>query len=170
MRKSPRIHPDRAARRARDHRRARRHRLFRSPDRCIAKSREAACLNNLRSLGVGLESYLQDHNQIMPDLADRPRVENRRCPGARNRAAALSRISDAFHCPPIKEFEKSGCSYIWNNTQSGRHISKLVLLRHQGPPGQDPADHRQGILASRRHQFPLRRPHSSNKARFAAGN
>ena len=32
----------------------------------LARSREAACLTQLRSLGVALEGYLQDHNRILP--------------------------------------------------------------------------------------------------------
>ena len=34
----------------------------------LASSREAACLNNLRTLGVGLEGYIQDHQRRMPDI------------------------------------------------------------------------------------------------------
>jgi len=40
----------------------------RSPGSFIAKSREASCLNNLRSLGVGLQTYIQEHNNHLPTL------------------------------------------------------------------------------------------------------
>ena len=35
----------------------------------VAKSREAACLGNLRGIGAGLQAYLSDHNNRLPVLA-----------------------------------------------------------------------------------------------------
>ncbi|MFN6045214.1 MAG: type II secretion system protein, partial [Verrucomicrobiota bacterium] len=35
----------------------------------LAKSREAACIGQLRNIGSALQSYLQDHQQKLPDIA-----------------------------------------------------------------------------------------------------
>ena len=80
--------------------------------------------------------------------------------GARNRPAPLSANRPTPSTAPqtTKEFEKSGSSYIWNTTQSGTPRLRACTSSASRPAGQDPAHHRQGILASRRHQFPLRRP------------
>ena len=34
----------------------------------LRASQKAGCLANLQQIGIGLESYLQDHNQRMPEL------------------------------------------------------------------------------------------------------
>ena len=37
--------------------------------RMVQKGRSTACLGNLRQLGVALNLYLGEHNQVMPVLA-----------------------------------------------------------------------------------------------------
>ena len=34
----------------------------------VRASHRAGCLSNLQQIGIGLEAYLQDHNQRMPEL------------------------------------------------------------------------------------------------------
>ncbi len=135
----------------------------------IAKSHEAACLGNLRSLGVALQSYLQEHNQIMPDLQSNRSSKN-------DEVAVLDTVllpyldsPEAFKCPADKtDFEKTGSSYVWNKTQSNRPISDLYFFdvredliplvfdgeaRHPSGTNILSADYR-----------------SSNKPRFVTGN
>jgi prepilin-type processing-associated H-X9-DG protein len=46
---------------------------------------------------------------------------------------------DAFRCPQDKkEFEKSGSSYLWNNTQNGRHVTKLSFFGIEDRPEKIP--------------------------------
>jgi hypothetical protein len=80
--------------------------------------------------------------------------------------------SDAFRCPQDRdEYIKSGCSYAWNSTLSGRRVSQLEFF---------------GIDANRPQQIPLIADKedwhpsgtnilyadmsSANQLRFTAGN
>lgn len=95
----------------------------------VAKSREATCLGNLRSLGVGLQSYLQEHGDIMPPLVV----------GRASKSEDLAVLdtvllpyldnSEVFQCPadPL-QFAKTGSSYSWNSLQSGKHVSNLYFF------------------------------------------
>ncbi len=95
----------------------------------IGKSREAACLNNLRSLGTGLQGYLQDHNNIMPDLQIARSSKNDDIPVLDTVLLPYLGSPDAFRCPAdSKEFEKTGSSYNWNHLQSKRHVNDLYFF------------------------------------------
>jgi prepilin-type N-terminal cleavage/methylation domain-containing protein len=99
----------------------------------IARSHRAACLGNLRQIGVGLESYLQDHNQRMPDIAAGRRSKADDTPVLETELASYLPDPEQFHCPADHEhFERSGCSYLWNSSQSGRHRLSLVFFGKEG--------------------------------------
>lgn len=94
----------------------------------VAKSREASCLNQLRSLGVGLESYLQDHQQILPDLQAGRKSKTEDVAVIETVLLPYIESPDAFKCPQDSvEFERSGSSYLWNFTQSRRRITDLYF-------------------------------------------
>ena len=83
----------------------------------VAKSREATCIGNLRSLGVALQSYLQDHNDKMPNLLMGRASKSEDV--AVLDTVLLAYVGDpkVFHCPEDKvEFEK---------TRSEEHTSEL---------------------------------------------
>jgi prepilin-type N-terminal cleavage/methylation domain-containing protein/prepilin-type processing-associated H-X9-DG protein len=101
----------------------------------VAKSREAACLGNLRSIGAGLQAYLSDNNPRLPVLAlgrenktsDEPVIETVLLPYVGG--------EDVFRCPADKDqFAKTGSSYHWNVTQNGLHITKLSFLGVEDRP------------------------------------
>jgi prepilin-type N-terminal cleavage/methylation domain-containing protein/prepilin-type processing-associated H-X9-DG protein len=95
----------------------------------IAKSHEAACIGNLRSLGVALQSYLQEHNQIMPDLAIGRASKTEDIAVLDTVLLPYLDSPDVFHCPADKEdFEKTGSSYVWNSSQNNRPISDLYFF------------------------------------------
>jgi prepilin-type N-terminal cleavage/methylation domain-containing protein len=95
----------------------------------LAKSREAACLGQLRSLGVGLQAYLDDHQQTMPELAVARESRNEDLPVLETVLLPYVGSADAFQCPHDKvEFAKTGSSYAWNSTQSGRRVSQLMFF------------------------------------------
>ena len=99
----------------------------------MARSRSAACISNLRQIGVGLEAYLQDHAQTMPDIAAGRKSKGEDTPVLETELAAYLSNPEGFHCPADHEvFEKSGNSYIWNSTQSGRHRNKLEFFGKSG--------------------------------------
>ena len=101
----------------------------------MAKSRSASCIGNLRSIGVAIEGYLQDHNQIMPDLEAGRRWLDEEVPVLDTELADYLPDPGVFRCPADKtEFTASGCSYLWNQTQSGRHRLKLSFLGAEGTP------------------------------------
>lgn len=95
----------------------------------IAKSRETACLGNLRSLGVALQSYLQDHNDFMPNLEIGRASKTETIDVLDTILLPYLETPDAFHCPADKvQFEKTGSSYNWNSYQSERHVSNLYFF------------------------------------------
>lgn len=100
----------------------------------VARSREAACLNQLRGLGVGLESYLQDHQHKLPSLEAGRDSKTSTAPVLETVLLPYVGGPDAFRCPQDRgEFEKSGSSYFWNSTQSGLHFSSLAFFGTDEP-------------------------------------
>jgi prepilin-type N-terminal cleavage/methylation domain-containing protein/prepilin-type processing-associated H-X9-DG protein len=135
----------------------------------IAKSREAACLGNLRSLGVALQSYLQENNNIMPDLVIARASKSEDLAVLDTALLPYLETPDVFHCPADKaEFKKTGSSYNWNHLQSKRHVSSLYFfgVREDTIPliSDKTAWHPSGT------NFLFADLSSSNKPRFVAGN
>jgi prepilin-type N-terminal cleavage/methylation domain-containing protein len=95
----------------------------------IGRSREAACLGNLRSLGVALQTHLQEHNDIMPVMETGRASKASDVPVLDTVLLPYLETPVVFHCPADKEqFEKTGTSYSWNSYQSGRHVSRLYFF------------------------------------------
>jgi len=95
----------------------------------LAKSREAACLGQLRSLAVALEGYLQDHRQTLPTMAAGRSSRNEDLPVLETVLLPYVQSPDAFKCPQDhNEYVKSGSSYAWNTTQNGRHVTQLAFF------------------------------------------
>lgn len=98
----------------------------------VGKSREAACLNNLRSLGTALQGYLDDHNQMMPTLEVGRASKTEDLPVLDVVLMPYLESSDGFACPADKSVhERTGTSYAWNNTQNGLHVTKLSFFTTQ---------------------------------------
>lgn len=106
----------------------------------VEKGHQAACVGNLRNMGIGLQSYLQDHQNKLPTLSigrkdrthDIPVLENVLLPYVGNN-------EEVFNCPADnEEFPQSGSSYYWNHTQNGKHRSQLSFFGTHGRPEQIP--------------------------------
>lgn len=137
----------------------------------IARSREASCLNNLRSLGVGLQSYLQDHNNITPDLEAGRSSKSDDVPVLETVLLPYLGSADAFHCPAdSKEFNKSGSSYLWNSTQSGLPYGDLSFFGIEDRPDKIPLITDKEAWHPSGTNFLYADQTSSNKPRFAVGN
>lgn len=137
----------------------------------IAKSREAACLNQLRSLGVALESYLQDHNQILPDLAMGRSSKSDDSPVLETVLFSYVETPDAFKCPQDeREFAKSGSSYFWNHLQSKLPVSQVAFFGIKGRPDKIPLISDKEAWHPSGTNFLYADQTSSNKVRFAATN
>ena len=137
----------------------------------IAKSREAACLSNLRSIGVGLQGYLQDNGNRLPELAlgrddkssPEPVLETVLLPYVEN--------PGVFHCPADKEeFGKTGCSYNWNITQNGLPMSKVSFFGIEDRPEAVPLVSDKESWHPNGTNFLYADSSSSNKIRFVTGS
>jgi type II secretory pathway pseudopilin PulG len=69
-----------------------------------AKSRQVACLNNLKEIGVGIESYLQDHSDTMPDIAAGRKTKEEDVLVLETALADYIENPEIYHCPKIKKF------------------------------------------------------------------
>lgn len=99
------------------------------------RARATACLGQLRSIGVALESWLQDHQDRMPELEAGRRSKDEDIPVLDNTLRVYLTAADAFRCPADHgHFEGSGSSYLWNSTQSGRHKLQLEFFGSEGDP------------------------------------
>ena len=99
----------------------------------LARTRSAACISNLRQIGVALESYLQDNAQTMPAIAAGRKSKAEDTPVLETELASYLPNPEAFHCPADHEvFARSGCSYLWNSTQSGRNRRNLEFFGKTG--------------------------------------
>lgn len=137
----------------------------------IAKSREATCLGNLRQIGAGLQAYLSENNQRLPDLAlgrgskssEEPVLETVLLPYIGN--------EEVFRCSADKEqFAKTGSSYNWNITQNGLHITKLSFFGIEDRPELIPLVSDKESWHPGGTNFLYADSSSSNKLRFATGN
>ena len=106
----------------------------------VARSKQAACLTKLRSIGIGLESYLADHNQILPPLEAGRASTREEFPVLETVLLPYMEGSkEAFHCPADhKVFARCGSSYLWNSTQSGRHVNQLAFFGEKARPERIP--------------------------------
>jgi len=93
------------------------------------KSQQSSCLNVLRGLGVALEGYLIDHQGRYPDIRMGRSTKGGDQEVLEVALAEYAGSKTAFRCPADHEqFEKSGSSYFWNETQSGLRYSQLGFM------------------------------------------
>mgnify|MGYP000291895756 FL=1 len=105
----------------------------------VRASHKAACLSNLRQIGVGLESYLGEHGQFMPELEAGRRSRDEDLPVLETLLDDYLRDPGVFRCPADQEqFAKSGSSYLWNTTQNGLHRTRLAFFGVEGDPSRIP--------------------------------
>ena len=100
--------------------------------RAKESARGAACLNNLRQIGVGLQLYVQDNNNHMPSLRVRSLDTNSPVIPLPTVDVALSNhIGNVrvFECPSdrVGLFAQTGSSYYWNSMLNGQNADNLHL-------------------------------------------
>lgn len=92
----------------------------------IQSAKKANCLSNLKQIGTGLELYLGDNNQIMPELEAGRTSRQDDLPVLETVLEEYLDSEEVFHCPAdTHHFESSGSSYLWNVTQNGLHATRL---------------------------------------------
>lgn len=95
----------------------------------MGRSDQAACLSNLRQIGAGIESYLQDQGPILPDWRAGRKVRGEEVKVMEDDLKGYVGDGEVFHCPADdREYARSGSSYLWNSTQSGRHRMQLQFF------------------------------------------
>lgn len=120
--------------------------------RSKTKADNAACVNNLRQLGIATRLYAEDHEERLPSAEILPTLpidpQNplpRICDvlaGYVGRAAdANTNSATVFKCPADKKdrFAAEGSSYEWNGELNGRRLDVIqtdhaFLLLEQGNP------------------------------------
>ena len=137
----------------------------------VARSREAACLNNLRSMGVALEGYMQENNQKLPILATGRASKNEDIPVIETALLPYLEDPSAFHCPQDRvEFEKSGSSYSWLTLANGQQLASLTVFNIKDRSDKIPLIYDKESWHPSGSNFLYADLSSSNKERFAAGN
>lgn len=105
----------------------------------IKQGHRAACLNNLREIGVGLELYMADNNDFFPEIEMGRNSPDEEVPTLEGVLAEYLPDAEVFHCPADKEFfAKTGSSYLWNSTQSGRHKLQTSFFGTENEPERVP--------------------------------
>ncbi len=137
----------------------------------VAKSREAACLGNLRQIGAGLQAYLSDNNQRLPVLAFGRNGKSSEEPVLETVLLPYVGGAEVFRCPADKEqFAKSGSSYNWNITQNGLHITKVAFFGIEDRPDAVPLVSDKESWHPNGTNFLYADSSSSNKLRFVTGS
>ena len=125
----------------------------------MSKAKEAGrgtvCLSNLRQLGLGLQLYVQDHNNRLPFMRDAllgtnsiPVTNATMLPSPES---VLMRYtggsSNLWRCPSdrLNVFQQTSSSYAWNSLLNGQDADRLVVMNiafksHQIPVFYDKDD------------------------------
>ena len=98
--------------------------------RMVERGRAAACVSNLRQLGLALNLYLGEHNQTMPPLAAGRSSTSQDIPVIDNTLNAYAPNPGVFACPSDMQgiAAATGTSYYWNSALSNQAVSSLNFL------------------------------------------
>ena len=106
----------------------------------VSRSKEAAkgaaCISNLRQIGIALQLYVDANNQRLPTMYDKPvEVDTNQPPT--NTLPSVDVVlgselgnTNVLRCPSDKNniFERTGSSYFWNSTLNGQRAGSLNSL------------------------------------------
>ncbi|MDB6148838.1 MAG: hypothetical protein JWQ44_286 [Chthoniobacter sp.] len=97
--------------------------------RVKAAGQATACVSGLRQIGVGLQGYLAEHDNLMPRLkAGREKLTDEG-PVLDEVLERYVQEKKVFACPAdTRCAAESGTSYIWNVAISGQKLSNLNFL------------------------------------------
>jgi prepilin-type N-terminal cleavage/methylation domain-containing protein/prepilin-type processing-associated H-X9-DG protein len=103
---------------------------FPAYQRSVAGGKAAACISNLRQIGVGLNAYLQDHEMIMPALKIARESVSEDLPVIDNTFDKYLTDRRVFACPADnKDFAgRTGTSYFWNIALNEQPVANLNFL------------------------------------------
>jgi prepilin-type N-terminal cleavage/methylation domain-containing protein/prepilin-type processing-associated H-X9-DG protein len=105
--------------------------------RARESARGAACINNLRQIGLALQMYVQDNGERMPVVRDRSPDTGTNDSSGTNLLTTIDRVLSnhlsnilVFKCPSDRKglFESTGSSYSWNSLLNGQNAADLRVL------------------------------------------
>ncbi|MGH8048685.1 MAG: type II secretion system protein [Chthoniobacterales bacterium] len=95
-----------------------------------ANSKTAKCLWNLHQIGIGLNLYLDEHNQQMPALMAGRHSLGEDVPVIDTVLAEYLEDPKVFACPADSKLARlTGTSYYWNSTLNGQRVGSLNFLK-----------------------------------------
>jgi prepilin-type N-terminal cleavage/methylation domain-containing protein/prepilin-type processing-associated H-X9-DG protein len=109
--------------------------------------RRAVCLSNLRQLGIGLQLYVQDHENHLPTMRDMvppldsaPTTNQLDLPSPPVVLSHYVGNAQVFRCPSDrpKLFDQTGSSYAWNSLLNGQDADQMRIFNLPFDPHQIP--------------------------------
>lgn len=115
--------------------------------RAKESAKGAACLSNLRQVGIALQVYVQDNNNRLPFMRDRAQFDTNAIPDkATNALPAPDQVLSndlgnvrVLRCPSDRwVYDATGSSYSWNSLLNGQNADRLVVMGMDFNPHQIP--------------------------------
>lgn len=104
--------------------------------------KSAACISNLRQIGIALQVYVDGNNQRFPSMYDKPVSVDTNQP-ATNAVPSPDKVlaselgnKDVLRCPSDSRgiFEQTAASYAWNFFLNGKRSDDLSVLEMKFDP------------------------------------
>jgi len=107
--------------------------LLPAVSRAKESGRGAACISNLRQVGVALQLYVDENHQRLPIMRDRASVTDTNQPALPSVEFVLRDQlgnTNVLRCPSdrVQLFEQTGSSYSWNSLLNGQRADDLKVL------------------------------------------
>lgn len=116
--------------------------LFPAISRAKESGRGAACISNLRQIGIALQLYVQENENRMPSMRDRTIGTNVVTDPLPSPEMVLSNQLGnvlVLKCPSDnKLYDQTGSSYSWNSLLNGQKADNFVVLGLTFNPHQIP--------------------------------
>jgi prepilin-type processing-associated H-X9-DG protein len=99
-------------------------------ERVVHKSRAAACLGNLRSLGSALQVYLNENGNIMPTLVTARESKDSEEKAIDNTLDEYTEDKKVFCCPGDSKriCDVTGTSYAWTSLLNAQNAASMNLF------------------------------------------
>jgi prepilin-type N-terminal cleavage/methylation domain-containing protein len=127
--------------------------IFPAFSRAKESGKGAACISNLRQIGIALQVYVQENNNRLPVMRDKSWTTTNDLPSPDQVISNQLGNIRVLLCPSDKwpsgqqkpapqlgetYFEQTGCSYSWNSLLNGEDADRLTALGLRFDPHQIP--------------------------------
>jgi prepilin-type N-terminal cleavage/methylation domain-containing protein len=120
--------------------------------RAKESGRATVCLSNLHQIGLALQLYVQDNNNHLPVMYDKPLTGTNGLPAPDMVLSNYLGNVRVLRCPSDTRriFEITGCSYAWNSLLNGEDAEHLSAIGLDFDPHQIPLMYdKEGFHAAR---------------------